>query len=448
MNRKRFSLQELLFCFITFILVLIFLLGFCSSVFADKGGRDTAEIISEAKKSVARIVVMEKDLSGWKWSGTAFGVATRNQGPGSPDIFITNRHCISDMETGEIYDNIYLVLDDEAIFTDINYVTGKVKTTVNLDHMVECKVLYPTENDPIYPDFAIVQTVRKVNERTTLPLLSAKDVPDSTPVYAIGYPGNADDLFGREITGIVSERILTPSSIEAALVTDGSVSRKLRDYSENDTYYILNTAHINHGNSGGPLITENGYVIGITKGGANEADNGVAEYNLSVYIDYAMNKLDELGIEYDTYKPLNRTLIIAISAGAVAIVVILIVLLKSAKKKPQPVPKEYRLQCISGIYAGRRFPIKGVVKLGRLKDHNDLIFPDGIGVSGMHCQLKEENDTVYLIDLNSRNGTWVNGEKLQPGEPRELKEGDSFCIGKNREGKITEGFRIDVNKVT
>lgn len=399
----------------------------------------------DAKNGVVRLVAFDENKKPL-WHGSGFGIGVTGN---ETDVFVTNRHVIWDEDTRKPVSHLYIPLDDDTI------VKGKTGYSIEWDRMIECSVLYPTKStDPEYPDYAIIKAEKIVPGRIALPLQRADEIPDGSKVFSIGYPGSAD----RVLNGKTYYR----GSIGASSIADGIISRRLRLAETNDTYLLSHTAKMTGGNSGGPLVAESGVVIGINTYGIDyqkdiydnngnfigREDTGIEEYNLSVYIDYAMNKLDELGIEYDMYKPLNITLIIAISAGAVAIVVILIVLLKNAKKKLQPVPKEYRLQCISGIYAGRRFPIKGVVKLGRLKDNNDLIFPDGIGVSGMHCQLKEENDTVYLIDLNSRNGTWVNGEKLQPGEPRELKEGDSFCIGKNREGKITEGFRIDVNKVT
>ena len=444
MQRERRERSEMrFFRLVASVCLTVYLLAILAPL-SNAAGKKQLNDYRDAKSGVVRIVKIDSE-NGIS-TGSGFGIGKVNE---ETDIYITNRHVIWDEKADKPADEIFIPLREESYFRDGN------SWSLKEDEIVKCHVLYPLDrSDPEYPDFAIIQAEAKIEDRIALPLLSAKKVVDGDDVWAIGYPGSADRDFDPNARS---------GSVDASTITRGNITRRVRLSGKDDTYILIHTAQTNKGNSGGPLLTERGAVIGINtyvnyysgvdsglkddQGNKVTIQNNVVEYNLAVYIDYTMNKLDELGIEYDTYKPLNLTLIIAISAGAVAVAVILIVLVKNAKKKHQPVPKEFRLQGISGIYAGRRFPINGIVKLGRLKDNNDLIFPDGIGVSGMHCQLKEENDTVYLIDLNSRNGTWVNGEKLQPGQPREMKEGDSFHIGKNREGKITEGFRIDVNQI-
>jgi len=43
--------------------------------------------------------------------------------------------------------------------------------------------------------------------------------------------------------------------------------------------------------------------------------------------------------------------------------------------------------------------------------------------------LVAEGPNVSVEDLNSLNGTWVNGQKVLPGQPRALKPGDVVQIG-------------------
>ena len=45
---------------------------------------------------------------------------------------------------------------------------------------------------------------------------------------------------------------------------------------------------------------------------------------------------------------------------------------------------------------------------------NHLMLEDS-AVSRKHCILKKKNDFYLLKDLNSSNGTWVNGERRQAG---------------------------------
>jgi serine/threonine-protein kinase len=53
------------------------------------------------------------------------------------------------------------------------------------------------------------------------------------------------------------------------------------------------------------------------------------------------------------------------------------------------------------------------------------------GVSRLHAEiLISERREVLLLDLDSTNGTWINGEKASPGEPVPLHNGDLISFGK------------------
>jgi soluble lytic murein transglycosylase-like protein len=87
-----------------------------------------------------------------------------------------------------------------------------------------------------------------------------------------------------------------------------------------------------------------------------------------------------------------------------------------------------------------RFPIRGAVtRIGRDAD-NDLIV-EGQGseaVSGHHLEIRLDGDAFRLIDLGSRNGTFVNGARVQDvplPSPAEIHLGA---------GGIALGFELDV----
>src|SRR5262249_51106733 len=50
------------------------------------------------------------------------------------------------------------------------------------------------------------------------------------------------------------------------------------------------------------------------------------------------------------------------------------------------------------------------------------------GVSRQHAALHRRHHTVTLVDLNSSNGTHINGTRLIPYQPRLLREGDQLCF--------------------
>jgi pSer/pThr/pTyr-binding forkhead associated (FHA) protein len=56
-------------------------------------------------------------------------------------------------------------------------------------------------------------------------------------------------------------------------------------------------------------------------------------------------------------------------------------------------------------------PKDGVTTLGRTPD-NDVSFPDDSNVSRAHAEIEARGNEFCLIDLNSSNGTTVNGTKV------------------------------------
>ncbi|NDJ77594.1 MAG: FHA domain-containing protein [Chloroflexi bacterium] len=52
------------------------------------------------------------------------------------------------------------------------------------------------------------------------------------------------------------------------------------------------------------------------------------------------------------------------------------------------------------------------------------------GVSRRHLEIIREHDTVTVIDLNSANGTFLNGQKLMANEPRILRDNDELRLGR------------------
>ena len=152
--------------------------------------------ITEVKKGVVRIFYADNlNDPSVSWTGSGFGVGTVGE---DTDIFVTNRHVVFDDETGKIVDKVYILLDNDAV----KYVETDTDAyiEVNQKHLVACKVLFPTDMDPEYPDYAIIQAEEKIEGRVALPLLWADEVKDGTSVWAVGYPGSGDYVRNIEIT--------------------------------------------------------------------------------------------------------------------------------------------------------------------------------------------------------------------------------------------------------
>jgi pSer/pThr/pTyr-binding forkhead associated (FHA) protein len=53
-----------------------------------------------------------------------------------------------------------------------------------------------------------------------------------------------------------------------------------------------------------------------------------------------------------------------------------------------------------------------------------------LGVSRRHAALVLEDDALKIVDLGSSNATFLNGQKLIPGQLRILRDGDELRLGK------------------
>jgi hypothetical protein len=87
-----------------------------------------------------------------------------------------------------------------------------------------------------------------------------------------------------------------------------------------------------------------------------------------------------------------------------------------------------RVFVTSGKDIDKSFDFDGeVISVGRSSE-NDIQLKDQF-VSRDHLKIHRRNDKWFLEDLNTRNGTFVNGKRIPPGEHFEVSEGLSIVVG-------------------
>jgi DNA-binding response OmpR family regulator len=85
-----------------------------------------------------------------------------------------------------------------------------------------------------------------------------------------------------------------------------------------------------------------------------------------------------------------------------------------------------RLLLQGGTDKGREILLTGGhLSVGRQED-NDIVIADRLA-SRRHARLERERGQYYVQDVGSRNGTYVNGQRLT--EPHLLRDGDEIQIG-------------------
>ena len=402
--------------------------------------KDPGEIAKDSREGVVRILV--QDVESNYWVGSGFGVGE----VGEPtEYFVTNWHVINpEASNGYCYEavKVWIMKNNSAIDNGL----------INESQLIPCKIIYGGP-DTGFPDVAIIKAAEAPSDRVALPIFTGDDFVESgDTVYALGYP-SANDVLEQSTYGVnmVAE-------VEDCSITRGIVSRRSKSGTFGDTKVIQHDARISGGNSGGPLINEKGQVVGLNTYGITENDASVA-----VDITYVIDALEDNDIYFEDLS-LNVTLIAIIAGIAVLIigvvVAIIIVSSKNKKKKkaapaPAPVPSAVpayapvgqppvqppvrdgrpRLQCKAGAFVGKRFSLENSVRIGRDPGKNDLVFPANTqGVSGVHCVLMVDGNTVWLKDLGSTYGTYIaGGRRLAANEAVQLHMGDQFWLGSEKE---------------
>ena len=80
-----------------------------------------------------------------------------------------------------------------------------------------------------------------------------------------------------------------------------------------------------------------------------------------------------------------------------------------------------------GLSSGHRWPLdRDVMTLGR-GEECDMVVPER-QVSRVHLRIKRDAGAYFLEDLDSKNGTFINGQPAHEGAPVRLQDGDEIQV--------------------
>ena len=88
------------------------------------------------------------------------------------------------------------------------------------------------------------------------------------------------------------------------------------------------------------------------------------------------------------------------------------------REVPKPAPL-WQVKAMTGVISGRMFPIEGTNVIGR-DPHCDIVV-GGAHVSRRHAEFSVRSGQLWVKDLGSSNGTFVNGKKF---DETALQNGD------------------------
>lgn len=376
-----------------------------------------------------------QDFSGPYSSGSGFFVGAEGK---NPQYIVTNCHVIDDyVSFGEGAEGYYYMGEDD--YGSV-YFGGKFEIRIMYsanDYDIAYTVDFGS-SDRI--DLALLKLMEPTTKREALPLyVPTSDMVGET-IYAVGFPGNADNAYTNA----------SQYGKEDVTVTQGAIGRLAANTQGIERIQI--DARINHGNSGGPLVTEEGYVIGVNTNGWTEDDETKC---YSINIKHVIELLDKNAITYQLITNRkagagNLILIIAIVAAVVVVGAVVVVILMKGKKKnvngvnmPNQAGSNMpnrngavtpMVKSLSPQHNGACFAIAAApLMVGRDTGTCAISFREGtVGVSGRHCSIawNAARGTFIVTDLNSSYGTYLsNGQRLQPNMGYELKPGSSFYVG-------------------
>lgn len=299
-------------------------------------------------------------------------------------------------------------------------------------------VYYSPSNDK---DIAIIKLPSKTDKRRPITIKNADTVSIGDTAYALGYPGVASN----------SQQFSTYDENDITL-TRGIISKRTKPaWSNYDAFQM--DVYINHGNSGGPLVDEQGCLIGINSSGAVDEQGKSEGVNFAITSGELVKILDSEHIPYTMARSgLSRVpgwfAYVFLPTGILMLAGGIVLPAIDRKRKqafsgvqkagggPGSAGKRAVLLGVTGKYAGQRFDLlTGQVVLGRDPATCNIVFDrDTPGISGRHCQISYDRNEDYFVitDLGSTYGTFLgSGKKLTANVAERLYAGDTFCFADN-----------------
>ena len=402
------------------------------SVVALPALKASAEFKNEVRDGVVKVIVHLKGdtYDDWISGGTGFVVGKKGD---KAEYIMTNWHvCQKYIETDM----------GQKIYQDSEFGDGYLTMRIYFEQD-DYSNAFVVDYDEV-KDIALLRLETPTDQRSPLTLKEADEDMVGSTVYTVGYPGVSDN------SSISSTSKWGKNDMT---ITTGTISRIFNRADRNGISVIQTDAEINHGNSGGPMVNEAGYVIGINTWGVDVDDT---KLYYSSNIKNAMEFLDKNNIKYMTAgsksdkedkdsddNSSNTGLIVGcIIAAVVVIAAIAFFMIKNKKSggskpaaKNAQTEKKGVIRSLSVQHNGKTFPVgKAPVMIGRDASSCVIVYKEGTpGVSGKHCTVSFDSATgeFTVTDLKSSFGTFITttGQKLTPNTPMKLKAGQSFYVG-------------------
>ncbi|MDO4484478.1 MAG: trypsin-like peptidase domain-containing protein [Clostridia bacterium] len=259
-------------------------------------------------------------------------------------------------------------------------------------------------------------------------------------VYALGFPVDGDVFMNAD-----AQESLASAPFQVT-VNNGIIQRILPSSDTFGGEVVQHGADISGGNSGGPLVTADGKVIGVNTAGAMEG-----KYYSALSYREVLKMLDDYNVPYQTGGAglMGSSPVTWIIAGvlAVAVIVVVVVLVRQNKKgtavpdapaavAPAADGEKRTLRGETGALAGKSFVLTSgkPLVLGRDPGQCNVLFPkDTKKVSRVHCTITLTGGKVTVTDNRSTCGVLIDGNPIPAGGTKTWHRGQVLQIGSDAE---------------
>lgn len=403
---------------------------------APSRAEDFSTVAARVDRSIGRVFVETAQGTG---SGSGFVVQSDADGT---VLFITNHHVV---EGGS---------DIQVIFKDGDNLAQYEGRVLQYTADVDIALLQLTPTESSYSQLQPIEiAVRHANK--------------GEPVAAFGYPGVSDELISGELNIALFDSTLTEGIVSKILVTPWRTGGE-------DVELVQHSAHINFGNSGGPLIDACGQVLGLNtamSSAAPEISLASSSVDLAWFLKQsgvAYGTADsDCGAAYraqpepanpapaprapdapETARPatpplfgpagglggMTSGLVVLGAVAAIFAVIALAVTKLSPSRDPvatgAKVSMIIRLQDGSGksvsIPISKESLTRGVT-IGRGSEADIPV--SHTAISRTHLRLSLDGRRLYATDLGSTNGTTIDGTPLPPQTKRQIVSTSRIRLG-------------------
>ena len=251
---------------LSLMLALSLVMAMSISAFASEGAKN--EAVRDDRTGVVQVNVVYTDDEGVRnviQTGTGFMINELS-------VVTCNHVTQLDDETMEEAEERFGV-DEQKLRKGLS-----IRISVIRDVSIGAKI----DKQSVEMDFAVLKMDDKLAGCKSLPLRNSETLVQLEDCYALGFP--TITTFSQDGVKLTSDDVT---------ITDGKVSKVS---TIKGVEYVVNTASVTSGNSGGPLVDEDGNVVGIIQG--KQTDGMSDSYSYAIASNALIETLDKFAVTY------------------------------------------------------------------------------------------------------------------------------------------------------